>query len=183
MNFKIENVRSSKNKQEIKALYESLFSKQDRMPFTLMVAMSYLWNTEFLAFYDGVLCGIVYMATVGKQSFIMFFAVEKELHSKGYGSRILGVIQSKYPNNRIILSIEPFDHNASDNEQRMRRKLFYLKNGFFETGYLMKLGSKKQEVLIKNGIFSKTEFITFFMIYSFCTTFPKIEKYNKGAFQ
>ena len=47
------------------------------MPFFLMLIMSCLWNTQFLAFYDEkILCGLVYMATLGRQTFIMFFAVQ-----------------------------------------------------------------------------------------------------------
>ena len=182
MELKVEKVKGSKRKREIKEMYVSSFPKEDRMPFMLMVMMSYLWNTEFLAFYDDdALCGFVYMATMGKQSFVMFMAVNENLHSKGYGSRILETVQSMYLNNKIIVSIEPCDENKEDFGQRVRRKHFYLKNGYLETGYFMKLGGKKQEVLIKNGMFSKTKFIIFFMIYSFCTVIPRIWKKNSNG--
>ena len=177
MTLMVENVNTSKRKQEVKDIYVSSFPKEDRMPFGLMLMMSYLWNSEFLAFYDDdVLCGFVYMATIGRQSYVMFFAVNENIHSKGYGSRILETVQSMHINNKIIISIEPCDESAEDFEQRIRRKNFYLKNGYLETGYFMKIGGKKQEVLIRNGMFSKLRFILFFMLYSFCTVIPKIWK-------
>ncbi len=180
MDLRVEKVRTSKRKQEIKDIYVSSFPKEDRMPFVLMIMMSYLWHTKFLAFYDDVLCGFVYMATIGKQSFVMFMAVNENLHSKGYGSRILEIIQSMHSNNKIIISIELCDENTADYEQRVRRKSFYLKNGYSETGYFMKLGSKKQEIIIKNGMFNKMQFILFFMLYSFCTVIPKIWKHENN---
>ena len=69
----VEKVFKSKRKNEIKQLYETAFPKTERMPFPLMLIMSCLWHTEFLAYYDeDVLCGIAYMASLRKQTFIMF---------------------------------------------------------------------------------------------------------------
>ena len=173
--MRVEKVRKSKKKQEIKDIYISAFSKEDRMPFWMTILMSYLWNTEFLAFYDkNDLCGFVYMATIKRQTFVMFFAVPENLRSKGYGSRILTEIQSLHPKNKILISIEPCDENAEDIELRLRRKKFYLNNEYIETGYFIKLGGKKQEIIIKNGVFNKREFKLFFMIYSNFTMIPKI---------
>lgn len=94
----------------------------------------------------------IYAATIRKVTFVMFFAVDKKLRSKGYGSYILDKIQSMHPNNKLIVSIEPCDKHAADIEQRLRRKNFYRNNGYTETGYFIRLGSKTQELIIKNGI-------------------------------
>lgn len=177
MNLKIVKVVKSKRKQEIKDIYTSSFLKEDRMPFVLMCMLSYLWHTEFLSFYDeDTLCGFVYMASIRKLTFVMFFAVDKNLRSKGYGSYILDEIQSMHPNNKIIVSIEPCDEDAENLEEKLRRKKFYFLNGYVETGYFMKLGGKKQELLIRNGTFNKKEFIRFFMLYSNLVVIPKIWK-------
>ena len=65
----VEKVFKSKRKNEIKQLYEAAFPKTERMPFPLMLIMSCLWHTEFLAYYDeDVLCGIAYMASLRKQT-------------------------------------------------------------------------------------------------------------------
>ena len=84
MSLHVEKVWRSKRKKEIKNIYMSSFDKKDRMPFFMMIAMSFLWNTEFFAFYDGdILCGFIYMATIHRMSFVMFFAVDEKLRSKG----------------------------------------------------------------------------------------------------
>lgn len=105
-----------KNK-EIKRIYFDSFPKNERMPFPMMVAMSGLWNTDFLGFYENEApCGFVYLSNIGKTVFVMFLAVEKSLRSKGYGSAILDEIKNRYPDKKIIISIEPCHENAPDIE-------------------------------------------------------------------
>lgn len=174
MGLRVEQVAKSKRRQEIKRLYTAAFAKEDRMPFWMMVMMSHLWHTDFLAFYDGqALCGFVYLAKRKGFVFILFFAVEEGLRSQGYGSRILSELQKAHPQSKLIVSIEPCEQGAADFQQRVRRKRFYGNNGYVETGYYLKLG-KEQEILIKNGTFDKQEFQRFFMFYSNFTMYPKI---------
>lgn len=116
---------------DIKRIYFEAFPKKERMPFPMMVAMSKLWNTQF-------------------------FAVDKCLRSKGYGSSILHQLKNKYPDKKIIISIEPCDDSAPDIALRKRRKSFYMQNGYKETGYLMKLNGIVQEIIIINGEFVKS---------------------------
>lgn len=97
---------------------------------------------------------------------MMFFAVDEALRSKGYGSLILQQLKNKYPDKKIIISIEPCDDNASDIDLRKRRKSFYMRNGYNETGYTMKLNGVVQEIIITNGEFVKREFYSFFALYS-----------------
>ena len=174
MDIRAEKVNKN-NKQKVKEIYLSAFPKEERMPFWLMLIMGKLWNTQFISFrHNDTVCGFVYMAVSRKLIFIMFFAVDKSLRSKGYGGRILEKIQAMYPNRKIILSIERCDVEAKDLEQRIRRKRFYQKNGYMETGYFVKLAGVEQEIIIKNGTFKKGEFRRFFIKYSNGTMYPKI---------
>ena len=162
---------------DVKNIYIDSFPKNERMPFSMMVAMSKLWNTDFLAFYDkDALCGFIYLAHNGKIVFVMFLAVDKTIRSNGYGGAILQEIQYKYPGKKIIISIEPCDKNAPDIELRVRRKDFYLRNGYRETGYRMKLNGVVQEIMISNGEFDRKQFRTFFAVYSNGTVWPRIWK-------
>ncbi len=165
------------NSKDIKRIYFEAFPKKERMPFPMMVLMSKLWNTQFFGFYDGdIPCGFIYLASNSKIVFVMFLAVDKCLRSQGYGSCILQQLKNKYPDKKIIISIEPCDENARDIELRKRRKAFYLRNGYNETGYMIKLGGVVQEILILNGEFIKKEFRSFFAFYSNGTMWPKIWK-------
>ena len=167
----------NRNKQKIKEIYESSFCKEDRMPFLLMLMMACLNSTRFISFHDGdTICGFAYMATIKKITFVMFFAVDKNIRSRGYGSRILDKIQSLYPDNKIIITIERCDEDVKNIEERLTRKKFYINNGYTQTGYMVKLGKQKQEIIIKNGEFDKREFILFFLRYSNLTMMPKVWK-------
>lgn len=173
MQIRQEKVRS--NSTDIKRIYFEAFPQKERMPFPLMVAMSKLWNTQFFGFYDNNLpCGFVYLAFNKKIVFVMFFAVDKYLRSKGYGSSILQQIKSTYSDKKIIISIEPCDEYTEDIELRKKRKAFYMRNGYKETGYKMKLNGVTQEIIITNGEFVKSELRSFFALYSNGTMWPKI---------
>lgn len=147
------------------------------MPFVLMLLMSCLWNTDFWAFYEGdTLCGIVYAASQGNVAFIMFFAVAAGLRSRGYGSCIVKQLASIYPDRKRIVSIEPCEEGVENLNQRIRRKAFYARNGYVETGCFMKLAGQEQEILIQNGVFDEREFAWFFLKYSNFTMKPRIWK-------
>lgn len=176
MNLTVEPVKG-RNRKKIKEIYTASFLKEDRMPFWLMIALAKTKNTDFLAFYDGdTLCGFVYLAAMKDLVFVMFLAVDENLRSKGYGSKILEEVQAIYPKHKIIVSIERCDEPAENLEQKLRRKRFYLHNGYSETGYSLEMGNKAQEILIKNGTFQAEEFSSFFRKYSNGTVRPKIWK-------
>ena len=173
MQLDIKKVKLSSH--NIKRIYFDAFPKNERMPFLLMVLMSKLWNTQFWGFYDGdTPCGFAYFAVNRKLLFLMFLAVDNSLRSKGYGSAILAEIRDKYPDKKLIVSIEPCEDTAPDIEVRKRRKNFYRRSGYCESGYMMKLNGTVQEVLIANGRFRKNEFRLFFILYSNGTVWPKI---------
>lgn len=160
---------------DIKRIYFEAFPKKERMPFPMMVAMSKLWNTQFFGFYDGPSpCGLIYLASNRNIIFVMFFAVDESLRSKGYGSSILRQLKNEYPDKKIIISIEPCDDNVPDIALRKRRKSFYLRNGYKETGYMMKMNGVVQEIIITNGEFIKREFRSFLAFYSNGILWPKI---------
>ncbi len=173
MQLRIEKVRF--HSKDVRRIYLDAFPPEERMPFPMMVAMSKLWNTDFLAFYDGdTLCGLAYLAHNRKLEFMMFLAVDEALRSKGYGRAILREIRNRYPEKKLIVSMEPCDPGAADLALREKRKGFYERNGYRETGYRMRLSGVEQEILIANGRFQKREFLTFFVLYSNGTVWPKI---------
>lgn len=179
LNYK--SVILDKNIAKVRRIYLSSFPAEERMPFPMMVAMSLLWNTRFLSFYDNdILCGMLYLASMGKTTFVMFFAVDENQRCKGYGSRILKTLSEIKPKNELILSIEPCEKSADNYEERISRKRFYLANGYRETGYLTRIGGQNQEILIKNGSFSRARFRRFFMLYSNLLICPKVWETSKG---
>ena len=64
--------------------------------------------------------------------YIFFLAVSSNKRDQGYGSQILSEIKHIYNDNVILLCYEEVDNKYQDFEMRLRRKNFYMKNGFID---------------------------------------------------
>ena len=67
---------------------------------------------------------------------------------------------------------------AGNAAQRLRRRQFYLRNGYAQTGYLVELSGQKQEILLQNGDFDPEECFAFFQKYSNGAMRPPIFRAN-----
>lgn len=116
---------------QVKALYESAFPANERIPIKHLLDDKI--KREFWAFFDGDLfCGFSNSITHGSITNIVYFAVVPELRSRGYGSKILQAIRRQHPDTRIVVDIEVEDDskNAEELERRNRRREFYTRNDF-----------------------------------------------------
>jgi len=116
---------------QVKALYESAFPANERIPIKHLLDNKI--KREFWAFFDGDLfCGFSNSITHGSITNIVYFAVVPELRSRGYGSKILQAIRKKHPDSRIVVDIEVEEDSkdAEELERRNRRRDFYQRNGF-----------------------------------------------------
>ena len=134
---------------QVKALYESAFPANERIPIKHLLDDKI--KREFWAFFDkedGVsgaaentadentatprFCGFSNSITHGSITNIVYFAVVPELRSRGYGSQILQAIRERHPDSRIVVDIEVEEDSkdAEELERRNRRRNFYQRNGF-----------------------------------------------------
>ena len=108
MSLRVEKVLSSGRKVEIREIYERSFPEEERMPFFMMLGMSCLWNTQFLSFYDGeTLCGLAYLAAMGRQTFLMFFAVEEKFVPRGTAAAFWSRSKRCIPKTRLSCPLSP----------------------------------------------------------------------------
>ena len=152
--------KKSQEYTKFKALYRKAFPRAERVP------VRFLMNKDvegtLNACYDGELfCGFYATLTFGNITYILFLAIDDALRGQGYGSALLELISYHYPQNRIILDIEAEDCTASNNEQRIRRKAFYEKNGYAESGIEYRWRGVPYKILIKNGTITENEFYVF----------------------
>ena len=168
MELTVKKVSSkSKNIKIVKNILKTSFTKEERMPFFMMRLLSKTPNTDFLAFYDQAsLCAFVYMATYDDITLIIYLAVDELERSKGYGTKVLKLIEGMYPKNKMVLFIDRCDVDAADKNDRLKRKQFYSRNGYQETDYFIDSTKEYQEIMIKNGPFEKEQFIGFLKKYS-----------------
>lgn len=137
--------------KKTKKLYNEAFPEDERIPIWILKILSRKNKAKFYSIYDKTkFIGLVYNIYYKNIVFIFYFAINKEYRGQGYGSKIIEIIKQKYSNSRIILSIEQIDENSSNYKQRIKRKEFYLKNGFKESNYTIKEKGIIYEMLYYN---------------------------------
>lgn len=138
-------------KKEIKELYYEAFPKKERFPFWILKHSIKQGKTTLNAIVDNnKFIGMSYIVNCDDSSYLMFFAIKRELRNKNYGSKILKDLNLKCKT--MFLSIEEPKEQLSE-----RRKSFYLRNGFFETNkYCLEKGIN-YEILCNDKNYNITE--------------------------
>lgn len=137
MNLKFKHVWYGGGRyRQVERLYRQAFPPVEQLPLWLLCLTALRPGIDFYAVYDGDrFCGLLYLSGDRRHTLIFYFAVGADLRDKGYGAEILKWIQNK---SRCVSVIMESLHESCDNaEQRLRRKGFYLRNGFHDTGYYM----------------------------------------------
>jgi len=151
--------KGSPDVSKVENLIHAQFPKNERMPMTFLLPRAEKDFVDFLAFYDkGEFCGFTYLITNNGLTFIQYLAVDGTVQSKGYGSMILDQIKAQYPNNRIVLNLQIQDEHAANSEQRIRRRAFYAKNGYQDTGIISHVHGNTLDTLILGGTTTTEEF-------------------------
>ncbi len=147
MNLKYIDYFTSENKNDIKKMYVNSFHKDERFPFWILKSCSKEKNVLFNTILDGdELIGMEYIINCDNYAYLMYLVVDEKQRGNGYGSQILDDLTKKYEN--IILSIERPNKDLNDN--RKKRKEFYLRNGFYETNKFIEDNGIQYEILSTN---------------------------------
>ena len=120
----------------VSKLYSLSFPESERIRIEDIIKVSE--NTqlgELSVVVDGeTRIGMLYLLFNKDLVYIFYLATDPGVRGRGYGSAILSLVKESYPDHRFSLGCEEPDENADDNEMRLRRKRFYERNGFSDTG-------------------------------------------------
>ena len=144
-------IKNSKLKKDIEKLYLESFPEEERFPFWILDECSKEDNSDLIAILDDDrFIGMCYLVNCNNAYYLMYLAVEPELRNQNYGSEILNDLKEKYKT--IFLSIdEPID------DLSIRRKNFYLRNGFYDTYKYYEDTGVNYEVLCTNNEYEITD--------------------------
>lgn len=157
----------SKELVQIESLYQRAFPDNEKRPLSPLL-QDLSESSEVIAFYDNNLfCGFACLLTYRDITHIIYFAIEDTLRGKGYGSAALKAVSDMKKGKRIIVDIEVKKENAFNNEQRIKRKYFYLHNGYTESGVKYNWRHESYEILVRGGTLSKKDFQDFWENISF----------------
>ncbi len=90
--------------------------------------------------------------------YIAFFAIEKSLRKNGIGRAALAELRRFCPGCQIVTELEAPSADAPLDEIRSRRKRFYLRNGFSETGWCSYYSGTEFEIVCTEPDFDHEAF-------------------------
>ncbi|MBQ1878521.1 MAG: GNAT family N-acetyltransferase, partial [Erysipelotrichaceae bacterium] len=124
--------REDADLKAIGRMYDGAFPSAERIPFFMLRRGISEENIMHGYYLDEQLIGMSYVFLKEDMAYIGYFCVAKRYRRKGYGTQILHMIMEAYPDHRIAVDIERILPQAANLEERVKRKDFYLANGFEE---------------------------------------------------
>lgn len=146
---------------EAGALYTRAFPKNERIPFSKMLGDESGKSEVFIFLDENAFIGLACVANAIGISHITYLAVEDTQRDKGYGSQMLSLLCRQKSGKRIIVDIELPEKDAENEEQRLRRKAFYIRAGYKETDVYYHWAGEDYEILCYGGTITEKEFRNF----------------------
>ena len=158
----MEYIRVNRKQKDYRSVVELMFTAfppEERIPIWVLNLLSKKRNVNFNAWYDNQeFCGITYTIESEKMIFLLYFAVNTQQRSKGYGSRIIEEIKKIAGEREIILNVEKPDEYAENNAQREQRIAFYERNGFYQSSFNLSIEGTEYLVFSTNVVSDIKEF-------------------------
>lgn len=133
---------------KVEALAAEAFPPEEYLPPSKLVEMAEEAGFDFHALYDGAtFVGFIAVRTYRRLSYLFFLAIDSSLRSGGYGSEAIKTLLELYPGKQQIVDMEMVDATAKNNDQRIKRRSFYLRNGYQPTGHFLSYLGVDYEIL------------------------------------
>ena len=119
-------------------------------------------NLDMIGIYAGEeLAGFFAVRKFRSIRYLAYFAVSAHRRSGGIGSRALSLLKQFYPEGQIVVEFEAPDEAAENNTLRLRRRDFYLRNGFQKTGWFNFYDETEFEIACSQADFDLAAFEKF----------------------
>lgn len=176
MDVKRVSILSKDYKQICELLCTSL-PENEHLPLPIMYLLSLRKDIHYLSFYDeDQLIGLMYTIETKELDYLLYLAVNPNIRSKGYGSKMMEWLSFRSGKKPVALDIERLNDKAKNYNQRLKRYKFYEKNGFKETGYTLYYNNEDYIILTNNDNFTKQAFEHLFKLFTFNLYRPKLKK-------
>lgn len=140
--------------ERVNVLAKEAFPPEEYLAPTELVKMAQADNYDFLALLDeDRFVGFMVVQTYKTMAYLFFLAIDTDCRAKGYGSRAIETLRSEYPDKIHTVDFEMLDDTAPNCEQRKKRRSFYLKNGYKETGLFLSYLGVDYEVFCMGDAF------------------------------
>lgn len=140
-------------------LAKNAFPPEEYLAPDELVEMANAEDFDFLALTDeGQFVGFMAVQIYESLVYLFFLAIDPSCRSKGYGSEAIKALKARYPDKKQTVDFEMLDEEADNNEQRIKRKSFYLRNGYKETGLFLSYFGVDYEVMCMDSDFDEEQF-------------------------
>lgn len=150
---------------------DAIIANLDQMPCDLLGVYPDETPDQFVGFFFGIRAeGAVYG---------VYYATDPKLRSTGIGSKAFKAILEYYGDTPFWFSYESTFEESDNAEQRERRRKFYLKNGFYETGWFAKMNGTEFILATSKEDFDKEAFEKFLAGMAAASGAPAPELYRR----
>lgn len=158
MNLK-EITKQSADYINVKKLYNRAFPLEEKAPFHMMMKKAKKENVDFWGLYDEEKwVGLAYVIRYEDLAYLFYLAIDDSQRGRGYGTKVMKLLQEKYMNFRLFLALETLDKNADNYEERVKRHSFYKKAGLTELPYHLREASVVYDIMGTNGKIEPEEY-------------------------
>ena len=161
--YGIETVRADSDTSVLDAalaIYGTSFPPQERIEKDELLNGYPDKDTDFSAVtLNGEVVAMYYTVSDGTMVFLYYIAVKERCRSRGIGSKVLDLIEGRH-GLPIVLNIEETSEKAADHDVRNRRREFYLRNGFRDTGKIL-VDSQGVFNVLCTGAFDEDRYLEF----------------------
>lgn len=155
-------LQDSPDKSKLEMINEESFPVNERNSIDDLFDSGRDGNLDIIGIYDdNEIVGFFAVRKFGKIRYMAYFAVCSCKRSMGIGSKALQLLKEFYPDCQIVNEFEAPDNSCQNNNIRLRRRDFYLRNGFFETGWYSYYDETEFEITCSESVFNKQEFDRF----------------------
>ena len=164
------------NLADIKSLYLKAFPNNERKSFKLILEKVSLGQMKIYGAFDNGFVGEAIMILDDDLALLDYLAIAENVRSKGYGSKILNELLKIYQKERLFLEIES---TIDQDPLKLKRKNFYLKNGFKVLDFEVMLFGVRMELLSDGSNISYEEYFNIYRHLFSAYDLNKIYKLEK----
>lgn len=165
MNITLETVRrNTENAEKTEELARKTFPPEELSSLLPLMEDEKGFGEVLSIQQNGAFAGFCACLNVGNICHVIYFAVREDLRGRGIGREALNVLAEIKEDRRIIVDIEQPTEDAENLPERLRRKNFYLRNGFSETETKYNWRGVDYEILSCGGFVSDAEFWDFWKV-------------------
>lgn len=159
--MKCEDIRTDMSYYDrVRDLQLTAFPPEERFTMEKILSLAESDHIEYKSFWEGEqLCGILFYNVGETMLYLFYLAVPDEVRSHGYGAKLLHWLREFYPDKVVVGNIEPTGIGADNEEQRIRRFVFYERNGFGKVPYRLSDDSGLYDIISSGSTFDKDEYM------------------------